>query len=102
MPGGQQGSTGDHGGTTASGAVPPETVMAEEVDTPPPPALSPDGVIRAIAEHAQGDHRSVQFGAVRDRYEAIAESAIHRDEIPLTRRDFIQRYFEALRTREEP
>jgi hypothetical protein len=76
--------------------------MAEEVETPPPPALSPEGVIRAIAEHAQGDHRATQFGPVRDHYGAIAESAIHRDDIPLTRRDFIQSYFEALRTREEP
>jgi hypothetical protein len=59
-------------------------------------------VIRAIAEHAQGDHRSTEFGPVRDHYAQIAESAIHRDEIPLTRRDFIQRYFEALRNREAP
>ena len=101
-PGGQQGSTGSHGGTMPSGAQEPETVMAEEVTAPPPTSISPEGVIRAIAEHAQGDHVSTQFGPVRDHYEAIAESAIHRDEIPLTRRDFIQRYFEALRTREEP
>jgi hypothetical protein len=96
-PGGAAGSSGAHGGTTPSGAVEPETVEAEEVDTPPPAALSPEGVIRAIAEHAAGEHVSEAFGPVRDKYEAIAEAAIHRDEIPLTRRDFIQRYFEALR-----
>jgi len=101
-PGGAAGSSGAHGGTTPSGAVEPETVEAEEVDTPPPAALSPEGVIRAIAEHAAGDHTSEAFGPVRDKYEAIAEAAIHRDEIPLTRRDFIQRYFEALRNREDP
>ena len=107
MPGGtpgSQGSTGAHGGTQPSGAAEPapETVMAEEVDTPPPPAMSPEGVIRAIQEHAAGDPHPEQFGPVRDHYAAIAESAMHRDEIPLTRRDFIQRYFEALRNREEP
>jgi hypothetical protein len=101
-PGGAAGSSGAHGGTTPSGASEPETVEAEEVETPPPAALSPEGVIRAIAEHAAGDHVSEEFGPVRDKYEAIAEAAIHRDEIPLTRRDFIQRYFEALRnTRSE-
>jgi len=99
-PGGAAGSSGAHGGTTPSGATePPETVMSEEVDPGKP--MSADGIIRAIAEHSAGDHRSVRFDAVRDHYEAIAEAAIHRDEIPLTRRDFIQRYFEALRTHDE-
>ena len=100
-PGGAAGTSGNHGGTTPSGATTPETVAAEEVDTQQPPP-SPDGVIRAIAERSAGDHRSEKFGSIRDYYAAIAEAAIHRDQIPLTRRDFIQRYFEALRTREEP
>jgi hypothetical protein len=99
-PGGAAGSSGAHGGTSPSGATDPETVMAESVDAPPPGGA--DGVIRAIAEHAAGVHRSETFGPVRDHYAAAAEAAIHRDEIPLTRRDFIQRYFEALRTREDP
>jgi hypothetical protein len=99
-PGGAQGTSGTKGSKSPSGAVDPETVSAEEVDTGPP--ISADGVVRAIREHAEGEHGSEQFGPVRDHYAAIAEAAIHRDQIPLTRREFIQRYFEALRNREAP
>jgi hypothetical protein len=81
-----------------SGAKDPGAVAAEQVETTP--QVSPEGVIKAIAEHAAGEHVSEQFGPVRDHYEALAEAAIHRDEIPLTRRDFIQRYFQALRNHE--
>ena len=65
-------------------------------------ALTPDGVIRAIAEHSFGEHQPEAFDRVRNHYAAIAESVIRRDEIPLTRRDFIQRYFEALRNQPAP
>ncbi|MGN6108386.1 MAG: hypothetical protein ACTHU0_24995, partial [Kofleriaceae bacterium] len=56
----------------------------------------------AVGGGAAGGHASEQFGRVREHYSAIAESEIRRDRIPLTRRDFIQRYFEALRTPKEP
>ncbi len=100
----QHGSSGTSGmkGNAPSGATAPETVMAEEVKTDQPPPTTPDGIIRAIREHSSGDHTPTAFQALRDRYAAVAEATMHRDEIPLTRRDFIQRYFEALRTREEP
>ena len=100
----QHGSSGTSGmkGNSPSGATAPETVMAEEVKTDQPPPATPDGIIRAIREHSTGDHTPTAFQAIRDRYAAVAEATMHRDEIPLTRRDFIQRYFEALRTREEP
>ncbi|HSN29272.1 MAG TPA: hypothetical protein VLT45_23445 [Kofleriaceae bacterium] len=100
----QHGSSGTSGmkGSSPSGATAPETVMAEEVKTDQPPPTTPDGIIRAIREHSSGDHTPTAFQALRDRYAAVAEATMHRDEIPLTRRDFIQRYFEALRTREEP
>jgi uncharacterized membrane protein YgcG len=81
-----------------SGAKAPDSVAAERVDATT--QISPEGVIKAIAEHAAGVHVSEQFGPVRDHYAALAEAAIRRDEIPLTRRDFIQRYFEALRNHE--
>jgi hypothetical protein len=105
----QQGEAKDHGssgtsgmkGNSPSGAQEPETVMAEEVKTDPPPG-TPDGIVRAIKEHSAGEHTATAFGAIRDHYAAVAEAVMHRDEIPLTRRDFIQRYFEALRTREDP
>ena len=74
--------------------------MAEEVKTDQPPPATPDGIIRAIREHSTGDHTPTAFQALRDRYAAVAEATMHRDEIPLTRRDFIQRYFEALRNQE--
>ena len=88
-------------GNSPSGASAPETVMAEEVKTDPPPA-NPEGIIKAIREHSAGDHTATLFGQIRDHYAAVAEATMHRDEISLTRRDFIQRYFEALRTREDP
>ena len=105
----QQGTSSEHGssgtsgmkGNSPSGAQAPETVMADEVKTDPQPG-TPDGIVRAIREHSAGAHTATLFGAVRDHYAAVAEASMHRDEIPLTRRDFIQRYFEALRTREEP
>ena len=105
----QQGQSNEHGssgtsgmkGNSPSGASAPETVMAEEVKTDPPPA-NPEGIIKAIREHSAGDHTATLFGQIRDHYAAVAEATMHRDEIPLTRRDFIQRYFEALRTREDP
>ena len=105
----QQGTSNEHGssgtsgmkGNSPSGAQEPETVMADEVKTDPPPS-TPDGIVRAIREHSAGDHTATMFGAIRDHYAAVAEANMHRDEIPLTRRDFIQRYFEALRTREDP
>jgi len=98
----QHGSSGTSGmkGNSPSGATAPETVMAEEVKTDPPPPTTPDGIIRAIREHSTGDHTPTAFQALRDRYAAVAEATMHRDEIPLTRRDFIQRYFEALRNQE--
>jgi hypothetical protein len=100
----QHGSSGTSGmkGNSPSGATAPETVMAEEVKTDPPPPTTPDGIIRAIREHSAGDHTPTAFQAIRDRYAAVAEATMHRDEIPLTRRDFIQRYFEALRNQEAP
>jgi len=96
---GPPGSSGTSGGRVGlpSGAR-PEDVAAEEVTAPPP--LSAEGVIRAIAEHSNGIPGATHFGPVRDHYAAIAEAVIRRDEIPLTRRDFIQRYFEALRNHE--
>jgi hypothetical protein len=94
-PGGAQGTSGSPGAKAPSGASDVETSAAEEVNTPPP--VTPDGVIRAIREHSTGEHTSEAFEPVRDHYQAIAEAAMHRDQIPLTRRDFIQRYFEALR-----
>jgi hypothetical protein len=104
----QQGNSDEHGksgtsgmkGSSPSGASAPETVMAEEVKTDPPPS-NPEGIVKAIREHSAGDHTATLFGQIRDHYAAVAEATMHRDEIPLTRRDFIQRYFEALRTRED-
>ena len=104
----QQGNSDEHDssgtsgmkGNSPSGASAPETVMAEEVKTDPPPS-NPEGIVKAIREHSEGDHTATLFGRIRDHYAAVAEATMHRDEIPLTRRDFIQRYFEALRTRED-
>jgi hypothetical protein len=104
----QNGTSDEHGksgtsgmkGSSPSGATAPETVMAEEVKTEQPPPSTPEGIIKAIREHSTGDHTPTAFQAIRDRYAAVAEATMHRDEIPLTRRDFIQRYFEALRNQE--
>jgi hypothetical protein len=96
------GSSG-HGATgpkSPSGAGAPSAFSAEQVETGP--AVTPEGAVRAIAERAAGVHQPTAFDPIRKHYEAIAEAAIRKDDIPLTRRDYIQRYFAALRTREEP
>lgn len=95
---GPWGTSGLKAPGSPSGAKDPGSVAAERVDATT--QISPEGVIKAIAEHAAGEHVSEQFGPVADHYAALAEAAIRRDEIPLTRRDFIQRYFEALRNHE--
>jgi len=38
-----------------------------------------------------------EYQDIHRRYSAMAESAVKRERIPLSRRDFIRRYFEAIR-----
>ncbi len=96
------GASGTSGirGRSPSGARAPGAFAAEQIGTPT--SFSPEGAVRAIAEHSAGEHRPEKFAPVRAYYEALAEAAIRRDDIPLTRRDFIQRYFATLRNREAP
>jgi hypothetical protein len=99
LTGSGHGGHGPTGPTRPSGAGAPSRFSAEQVETAP--AMTPEGAVRAIAERMSGLHQPTAFDRARDQYEAIAEAAIRRDDIPLTRRDYIQRYFEALRTRED-
>lgn len=91
---------GPTGPKSPSGAGAPSAFSAEQVETGP--AVTPEGAVRAIAERTAGLHQPTAFDRIADHYQAIAEAAIRKDDIPLTRRDYIQRYFAALRTREEP
>lgn len=54
-------------------------------------------MIRVIEGGGQGERSSSEYGEVQESYEALSESATKREEIPLTRRDYIRDYFEAIR-----
>jgi hypothetical protein len=64
---------------------------------------SPDGashgsvaVIRRFAEGARDDR---EYEDLHHHYQSVAESAVRREQIPLTRRDYIRNYFQAVRPR---
>ena len=97
---GSSGTSGAQAVPTPSGAQPPpETVMAEQIDTQP--QIAGDGAIRVIAERTVADVPPALFQPLADKYAAIAEAAIRQADIPLTRRDYIERYFTALRNQDE-
>jgi len=58
---------------------------------------SPQGIVRIIERGAFGERSSVDYRNLHESYAAVAENATDREEIPLTRRDYIQSYFEAIR-----
>ncbi len=62
---------------------------------------APQGMVRLIQRSAQGERSSTAYAEVHQSYTAIAEAATTQEDIPLTRRDYIQRYFEAIRPRDD-
>jgi hypothetical protein len=57
------------------------------------------GNVRIIQRASEGHRDTREYRDLHGRYESIAESAVRREEIPLTRRDYIRNYFQAVRGR---
>jgi hypothetical protein len=68
---------------------------AERVDAEPDGPAK--GAVRYIQSFAQGLRGGPEYRDVHREYEEIAEAAVRREQIPLTRRDYIRSYFEAVR-----
>ena len=60
-----------------------------------------DSIVQVIEKVNRGEDSVVSYRQVHRSYESIAESATEREEIPLTRRAFIQNYFEAIRPQDQ-
>jgi hypothetical protein len=91
-PGGGDGSDA-HGETSE---LPEASVYApEHVQTRPKGEAQ--GAIRIIKRASEGHRDTREYRDLHDKYESIAESAVRREEIPLTRRDYIRNYFQAVR-----
>lgn len=54
-------------------------------------------VTDTIKGRAQGEKSNLGYEKVYKKYENVAEEATQREEIPLTRRSYIKRYFESIR-----
>ncbi len=55
------------------------------------------GAVGAIGRYMQGGDDNGNYGDVHRKYESIAEGTMKSEAIPLTRRDYIRHYFEAVR-----
>lgn len=73
----------------------PGTIPGEKIDTPN--AGAQKGAIRIIQRASQGGPSGQQYEELHHEYSEVAEAAVRREEIPLTRRDYIKNYFEAVR-----
>jgi len=91
-PGGGDGSFA-HG---SMGFLPPGVGTTERTDTP---KAGPDkGAIRIIQRISAGRRDAEgQYKDLHQHYEEVAEEAVRQDQIPLTRREYIREYFEAVR-----
>lgn len=97
-PGGNPGPGGGAGSDDKdpARALPPSSLYApEHVETPS--EGPPGGAVRAIERFANGYRDGDRYDEVHREYRSIAEAAVRREEIPLTRRDYIRSYFEAVR-----
>ncbi len=100
-PSGKPGPGGGDGRDDTKGAsreLPSASTQApERVEARPTgPA---QGSVRAIRRYSEGYRDNRDYQSLHDKYESIAESAVRREEIPLTRRDYIRSYFQAVRGR---
>jgi hypothetical protein len=73
----------------------PGSIPGEKIDTPN--AGAQKGAIRIIQRASQGGPSGQQYEDLHHEYSDVAEAAVRREEIPLTRRDYIKNYFEAVR-----
>lgn len=97
-PGGKRGGSGGGNQTGGpSGATGPEITDADQIHLPED--IPPEGVVRLVRRASDGQAATAAYRRVHRAYSAIAEAAVRREAIPLTRRDYIRSYFEALRPR---
>ena len=100
-PGGKPGPGGGDGKSDTKGSVQPSTEAS---------GLAPErvqarrtgpaqGSVRAIRRYSEGYRDTREYKDLHDKYSSVAESAVRREEIPLTRRDYIRSYFQAVRGR---
>lgn len=73
----------------------PDTVAKEWVDLQWEGAADSMGELVDAAD--AGGRSSMAWGEVHARYGSLAEAATRRSRLPLTRRDYVRRYFEAIR-----
>lgn len=100
-PSGKPGPGGGDGREDTKGSVQPSTeasgLAPERVHARPTgPA---HGSVRAIRRYSEGYRDTREYKDLHDKYSSVAESAVRREEIPLTRRDYIRSYFQAVRGR---
>ncbi|MEX1366160.1 MAG: hypothetical protein AB1Z98_23750 [Nannocystaceae bacterium] len=97
-PSGKPGPGGGRG-ERRYGFLPPGSIApGERVDVPS--GGPPKGAVRIIERAAQGPGRQTEeYRDIHHEYSAVAEAAVRREEIPLTRRDYIRDYFQAVRPR---
>ena len=88
---------GGGAGSRRYGFLPPGSVgPASRVDVPS--GGPPEGAVRIIERAATGPGRTTkEYEDIHHEYRAVAEAAVSREEIPLTRRDYIRDYFQAVR-----
>ena len=58
---------------------------------------SPGGVVQMIEGASHGERSQREYQALLNQYTDVAEATTDREDIPLTRRNYIQTYFESIR-----
>jgi len=71
------------------------TVFASE-QVPIPLDAIPSAEVRLVQRAEQGQRDSKDYQARYEHYRTVAESAMRSEEIPVTRRDYVRRYFQAI------
>ena len=102
-------SGGTHSGRPDTNPGPGSTHWGRQVEEPPPIADAPsewiesswDGGSESITSildaSDRGERGSAGWRELHYSYSSVAESVTEQEEIPLTRREYIRRYFEAIR-----
>jgi hypothetical protein len=58
---------------------------------------TPDGVVQLIESASHGERSALDYEQLIYSYTSVAEAQARREDIPLTRRNYIREYFEAIR-----
>ncbi len=83
---------------TASAAGPDPVELSIDINKAEVFGVTSLGVVTdTIKGRAHGEKSNLSYERVYKKYENVAEEATQREEIPLTRRSYIKRYFESIR-----